>query len=105
MDDERLVKHTVKVQYENGDMSNMLADVPPTETFQHLAKLVVNRKKWKRTWTATDNAKTVAIQWSDNAETAFVKMLPTPKTPKPKRMTAVDKYKAREAHEALFNPK
>ena len=50
MGDERLVKHAVKVQFENNDMSNLLKDSPPTSTFQQLAELAADRELWKQIW-------------------------------------------------------
>ena len=51
MDDCRLVKHAVKVQYENGDMTNLLADAPPSKSFQHLVSMAKKRIQWKLRWT------------------------------------------------------
>ena len=50
MGDHRLVKHAVKVQYDNGDMTGILADAPPTCSFDHLLRLANDRKVWKQTW-------------------------------------------------------
>ena len=61
MDDERLVKHAVKVQYSNGDMSNMLADAPQTGSFHQLVKLAANRERWKRMWATRGNTAKITV--------------------------------------------
>ena len=106
MDDKRLVKHAVKVQFLNGDMSNLLADAPPTSSFQQLVKLVANRKKWKQIWARKFGTATaeVRIKWNDSAPSTSERFLPTPKTPAPKPMTETDKENLRHAHANLFNP-
>ena len=100
------------MQYESGDMSNMLADAPQTESFQQLVKLASSRKKWKQTWENDKAATTQAVQinWNEEAETAHVRILPKPKQPKPKpKQTASEKkaaaYRQRDEHEAFFRPK
>ena len=105
MGDVRLVKHAVKVQYESGDFSNMLADAPPSKSFAHLCEMARDRAKWKQTWTSRGLPPGVEIQWNDNAPSASVKILPKPKTPAPKRMSAKEKASLHKAHDALFKPK
>jgi hypothetical protein len=109
MDNKRLVKHTVRLQYESGDTSNMLADAPPTVNFAQLEKIAANRKIWKKTWQKPEaaNEQCVEVSWNENAETA--KVCPTVKQapPKPKKnKTAAEKqtakYRARDKHEAFF---
>ena len=109
MGDERLVKHAVKVQFENNDMSNLLKDAPPTNSFQQLVNMAKKRALWKQIWeekhgTAASTTR-VEIQWNDDGDTTSERFLPAPATPAPKRMTKAEKQEAREAHAALFNPK
>jgi hypothetical protein len=110
MEDCRLVKHAVQMQYNNNDMTNLLLDAPPTETFQELVRLASSRKKWKQTWALTQEASATAmsaveVKWNEAAPTACVIIRPKPSAPQPKKpSTAITKYRARDAHEAFFRP-
>ena len=48
LSDQRLVKLTIKVQYEYGVDSNMLYDAPATKNFDELVRMAEDSQAWKR---------------------------------------------------------
>ena len=48
MDDERLVKQTLKVIYDNSQEGDMLMDVESTESWEQLVETAKDRKSWKK---------------------------------------------------------
>lgn len=106
MDDERLLKHAVRIQYIKGDTSNMLIDAPPIKTSEHLVVCLANdRTKWKPTWTRRVSLTLTAVSkltitWDEDACTNSSRLTasntPSP-TPKPKQAkSAMVNYRARD---------
>jgi hypothetical protein len=48
--DQRLVKHSARVQHQTGLPGNMFMDAPPHGSFDELVAMAKQRKKWKRSW-------------------------------------------------------
>ena len=46
--EDRLIKHAVRVQFENGRQQNLLQGAPETDTFEQLIKWASVRKIWKK---------------------------------------------------------
>ena len=46
LNDDRLVKHAIKVQYVNGDYHNMLSDAPEASSFDKLVEMANDRELW-----------------------------------------------------------
>ena len=85
---ERLTKIAIKIQFEKGDNTNMLQDIPAVSSFDQLVRLAQDRQQWnafkpvRRNFNTRSKPKKVHKKYQLRSAPAVLSTIPRPQPPR-----------------------